>query len=108
MIYFIKAYGSEKSRAMKKIFSHCCFCRFSAQSTHAQDPNTDSLIALLSKVKEDTTRVELLSQLGGYYFLSDPDSAYLFSQKGHKLAQAIGYTKGEMHCKVALRFSGGL
>jgi signal transduction histidine kinase len=88
---------------MKKIFSAFLFLLFFCTTcAPAQPPNNDSLITLLSKVKEDTTRVELLFQLGGNYVLTDPDSAYLFAQEGHKLAQAIGYTKGEMDCKADL------
>ena len=69
---------------------------------YAQQSNSDSLKTLLSKAKEDTTRVNLLSQLSVNYIFSDPDSTYLFAQEGHKLAQSIGYTKGEMLCKTEL------
>ena len=69
---------------------------------YAQQSDNDSLIMLLSKTKEDTTRVNLLSQLSWNYTFTDPDSTYLFAQEGHKLAQSIGYTKGEMHCKENL------
>jgi hypothetical protein len=90
---------------MKKIFSVSLFLLFFCTTcAYAQQSNTDSLKILLSKVKEDTTRVTLLLQLGGSYVLSDPDSSYLFLQEGHKLAQAIGYTKGEMAGKEALAF----
>ncbi|MEO8766679.1 MAG: ATP-binding protein [Ginsengibacter sp.] len=90
---------------MKMIFSVLLFLSFCCiKSAHAQKPNGDSLIMLLSKVKEDTTRVDLLSQLGFMYTVSNPDSAYLFAQEGYKLAQAIGYTKGEMLCKESLAF----
>jgi two-component system NtrC family sensor kinase len=90
---------------MKKIFSVSLFLSFFCTTcAYAQQSGNDSLIMLLSKVKEDTTRVDLLLQLGGSYVLSDPDSAYLFLQEGHKLAQAIGYTNGEMNCKETLAF----
>jgi signal transduction histidine kinase len=73
-----------------------------ATCAYGQQPNNDSLKKLLSKAKEDTTRVNLLSQLSVNYIFSDPDSTYLFAQEGLKLAQAIGYTKGEMLCKEDL------
>ena len=88
---------------MKKIFSASLFLSFfCTTNAYAQPPNNDSLITLLSKTKEDTTRVNLLSQLSWHYTFTDPDSLYLFAQEGHKLAQSIGYTKGEMHCKENL------
>ena len=94
----------DKQLAMKKIFSALLFLLFVCTTcAYAQKPNIDSLIMLLSKAKEDITRVDLLYQLGAYT-LSDPDSAYLFAQEGLKLAQAIGYTKGEMRCKESLAF----
>jgi two-component system NtrC family sensor kinase len=88
---------------MKKIFSVSLFLSFFwTTCAYAQQSDNDSLIMLLSKAKEDTTRVNLLSQLSWNYSFTDPDSTYLFAQEGHKLAQSIGYTKGEMHCKVDL------
>ncbi len=88
---------------MKKIFSASLLLFFfCTKCAYAQQGNNDSLKALLSKTKEDTTRVNLLSQLSYSYLFSDPDSTYLFAQEGHKLAQAIGYTKGEMLCKEDL------
>ena len=88
---------------MKKIFSVSLFLLFFCTTcAYAQQSNSDSLIMLLSKTKEDTTRVNLLSQLSFNYTFTDPDSTYLFAQEGHKLALSIGYTKGEMHCKVNL------
>src|SRR4030095_2866731 len=75
---------------------------FCTTCAYAQQSSSDSLKTLLSKATEDTTRVNLLSQLSLNYIFSDPDSIYLFAQEGHKLAQAIGYTKGEMLCKLDL------
>src|SRR5436190_18774666 len=90
---------------MKKIFSISLFLSFFCTTcAYAQKPNSDSLIMLLSKVKEDTTRVDILSQLGLIYTVCDPDSSYMFAQEGLKLAQSIGYTKGEMNCKESLAF----
>ena len=93
---------NQNSLQMKRI-SPFLFLLFScATCAQAQPPNNDSLITLLSKTKEDTTRVNLLSQLSANYIFTDPDSTYLFAQEGYKLAQSIGYTKGEMHCKENL------
>ncbi|MGI8584155.1 MAG: ATP-binding protein [Chitinophagaceae bacterium] len=68
----------------------------------AQSPEKDSLLRLLSEAKQDTTKVNLLDNLSGMYRRSNPDSMFMFANEGLKLAQSIGYKKGEISCKWAL------
>jgi signal transduction histidine kinase len=76
------------------------------KSVLAQDHEKDSLLMLISKAKEDTTKVNLLYQLSNLNFGTfDADSAFLLAQQGLNLAQSIGYKKGEMNCKRSLAFS---
>src|SRR5688572_11170986 len=71
-------------------------------TVHAQLPYRDSLRTLLVQAKDDTTRVNVLAQLSGSYVNVNPDSIFLYGQQGLRLAQSIGYTKGEITCKDAL------
>ncbi len=60
----------------------------------------DSLLTLLMKTKEDTTRVNLLFDLSYYYDShSKLDSTILWANQGLTLAQKIGYKKDEMNRK---------
>jgi signal transduction histidine kinase len=69
---------------------------------YAQQTNRDSLLVLLSKAKPDTTRVNLLLQLGGSYDKTNLDSMFLFRSEGLKLALQINYKKGEIAGKDML------
>ena len=86
---------------MKKLTFFITLCCITALS-YAQQSHTDSLLMLLSKAKQDTTRVNLLSELSVNYFNSNPDSQFLLADEGLKIAQIIGYKKGEMRCKETL------
>jgi signal transduction histidine kinase len=70
--------------------------------TSAQSREKDSLLALLSKAKEDTVKVNLLSELSDAYYNSNPDSSFLFAENGLQLAESLGYKKGEINCKLSL------
>jgi signal transduction histidine kinase len=71
-------------------------------SGFAQSPEKDSLLRLLSEANQDTTKVNLLDNLSGMYRRSNPDSLFMLANEGLKLAQSIGYKKGEISCKWAL------
>ena len=76
----------------------------------AQDQEKDSLLTLLSNTREDTEKVNVLSILSANYSnafttnFSNTDSALLLGQQGLKLAQAIGYKRGEINCRLSLAF----
>jgi two-component system, NtrC family, sensor kinase len=64
--------------------------------TVAQTPSdVDSVARLLSKTKEDTSRVFLLVNLASNYTSYKPDSARFFSRQALNLAQKLRYKKGE-------------
>jgi hypothetical protein len=71
----------------------------------AQQSYEDSVLTQLSKAKDDSTRVNLLNSLSAYYFLSNPDTAFVIAQQGLRLAQSIGYKKGEMTSDLDIAFS---
>jgi len=71
-------------------------------STNAQSSDKDSLLVLLSKAKEDTAKVNLLSELSDAYLNSSPDSSFLFAENGLQLTESLGYKKGEINCKLSL------
>jgi len=70
---------------------------------YSQTPVIDTLKKqLLSNSLHDTERVLLLSDLAGIIAFVKPDSALIYSQEGVRLAQKIGFIKGEMHCKGSM------
>jgi signal transduction histidine kinase len=76
------------------------FC--AGTGAYAQRPFNDNLLPLLSRTKNDTTRVDLLSRIAFSYNFSKPDSAFILAQEGLKLAQSLNYVKGEFGCKESL------
>ena len=69
---------------------------FSAsQLAFAQSNQLNSLKKQLTVAKSDTNRVLLLATLVGYYVHVTPDSAFKYGSRGLKLAEKIGYVKGE-------------
>jgi two-component system, NtrC family, sensor kinase len=64
--------------------------------TIAQTPkDVDSVARLLSRAKEDTSRVFLLIELASNYSSFKPDSATFFSHQALYLAQKLKFTMGE-------------
>jgi two-component system NtrC family sensor kinase len=63
----------------------------------------DSLWGKFSTAANDTTKVLLLGLLSDVYYTDiNPDSAFLLGQQGLKLAESIGYTKGEMNLRITI------
>jgi two-component system NtrC family sensor kinase len=89
---------------MKKIF-FIIFLFSITEIVIAQDHVKDSLLTLLQKTKEDTTRVNLLFDLSYYYDShSKLDSTILWATQGLTLAQKIGYKKDEMNRKLFIAY----
>jgi signal transduction histidine kinase len=59
-------------------------------AAQAQPSKKDSLLHLLSRTKQDTTRVNLLLQLSYEHRDANSDSMFLFANEALKLAQSIG------------------
>jgi two-component system NtrC family sensor kinase len=55
-------------------------------NANAQRKVIDSLRAALSKTTVDTTRMNILKNLGNAYFISRPDSSIIFGQQAYELA----------------------
>jgi len=64
----------------------------------AQSPQTPGLRQALARATTDTSRVLLLADLSATYRYSRFDSVQWYAQQGLKLAQRIGYPKGEGRC----------
>ncbi|HEX5151903.1 MAG TPA: tetratricopeptide repeat protein [Parafilimonas sp.] len=60
----------------------------------SQDEQTDSLLALLNKTKEDTSRVNILNQVAVSYFNNSPENAIKYAMQAKTLAENTGYTNG--------------
>ncbi len=63
--------------------------------TNAQTGNRDSIIQLLQKDKEDTSRVLHLADLSFEYFESNPDTGIVLALQALELSRRIGFLKGE-------------
>ena len=64
-------------------------------SSHAQTGNPDSIIQLLQKDKEDTSRVLHLADLSYEYLESKPDTTMILALEALSLANRIGFLKGK-------------
>lgn len=58
----------------------------------------DSLLTLLSKSKEDTFKVRVLTDLSTAYTFSDPDKAVEFAVEGIELSENLHYSFGVATC----------
>jgi two-component system NtrC family sensor kinase len=74
------------------------------KSGKGQNLLLDSLKKSLSIVKEDTTRVLLLSEISLWSIFSNPDTSLQLAKEGLRLAQQTNYAKGEAYCKRSLGF----
>ncbi len=68
---------------------------FIVKSAIAQQVVIDSLKRELATAKEDTNKVNLLSELGKNYYLFKPDTAILLAQQAYLLSEKLKYPKGE-------------
>jgi two-component system NtrC family sensor kinase len=59
---------------------------FAVAVSKAQDKSIDTLRLALSKANVDSVRLKILMGLGVDYFISNPDSAIIFSQQAYELA----------------------
>ena len=71
-------------------------------TTVAQSKLIDSLNQLLSKEKEDTSRVMLMNQIARGYVYSKPDTAMAIAREGLQLSSKINFPKGEAYCLRAI------
>jgi serine phosphatase RsbU (regulator of sigma subunit) len=78
----------------------------SGKCLNAQNP--DSLYHLHYKSKSDTIKIQLLSEISGYYFYKNFDSAISIAQRGLKMATAIGDKKGKAVCLLRIGSAYGI
>jgi two-component system, NarL family, sensor kinase len=76
----------------------CCVIAFGILfSAHSQELlNKDSLLRLLPKTKEDSSKVLLLIQIGQQFEGSEPEKAKRFYRESLDLSRKIGYRLGEI------------
>ncbi len=80
---------------MKRLLGIICILVWLGQVAKAQSQTIANLSRQLSTAKEDNTRVMLLSDMGYYYRLSKPDTAFKLCQQALMLAKKIKYKEGE-------------
>jgi len=69
----------------------------------AQDPSdVDSLIRLIDPTKQDTTQIRILSELGDFYYRSQPDTASLYYHIALEIALEIEDSISEAECLRAI------
>ena len=83
---------------------------FCLRITTGQTPDAISLKHKLAAAREDTAKVNTLTNLAYTYVFSYPDSAGNYAKQGLQLARKIGYKSGEGGCfgvlGLASNFSG--
>ena len=67
-------------------------------SVQAQNSDTDSLINLLSKTKEDTNKVNLYWNIGASIIFQNPSQAIPYFKQGIVLAKKLNYNVGIEKC----------
>jgi len=67
-----------------------------------QEGITDSLKRLLAQTKQDTSRVLLLTELGGNYQFFKSDTAILLVHQAIVIAQKVAFVKGEIRALTRL------
>ncbi|MDX2072451.1 MAG: ATP-binding protein [Haliscomenobacter sp.] len=87
------------------IFSTFIFLLFAAPlcAQQRQLSVKDSLVNALRYAESDRTRVDIYAKLADFR-IGDWSQVLEFAQKGHALAQKIGYKKGQMECDVFMAF----
>jgi tetratricopeptide (TPR) repeat protein len=70
----------------------------------AQNKKTDSLLTALKTAKEDTNKVNVLNSLFTNYIERKLDSAFLFANSAHDLAEKIKWQKGKIDALMNLSF----
>ena len=73
----------------------CAFFVLSVVKHSAQTRAIDSLKTILKTAKQDTNRVNALSELAGVIAVNDPDTSIILGNQALTLAQKLNYKKGE-------------
>jgi signal transduction histidine kinase len=82
---------------MKSIISYIIsFCLFTPLSAQAQKSAIDSLETRLQTTKQDTNRLQILSQLAWQYMTSVPEKTKKLALEGITLARRLNYPKYEI------------
>ncbi len=76
----------------KLIFLFCSILFFS--NCFSQDRETDSLILLLKKTKEDSASVDILNKIAVRYLNTSPDTTIIYATQAKQLAENISYIPG--------------
>jgi two-component system, NarL family, sensor histidine kinase UhpB len=92
---------------LKPVYVILLLLFFSTIKVFAQDPETDSLIRLLSKAPEDTNKVHLYWQTARSLVYQDPLKAIPYSKSGIALSEKLGFISGLEKCNniTSLAFS---
>ncbi|HET7118874.1 MAG TPA: ATP-binding protein [Hanamia sp.] len=90
---------------MKKTFFILLVSFLSFKDAIGQHNYRDSLKHELSQTKADSSKVDLLDNIGWSFVFLDEDSAANYGRKGLEIAKQINYKTGEANCLGLLSFS---
>ncbi len=62
-----------------------------------QESTTDSLKSVLNTLEDDTTKVNVLLEIGSQLFRSQPDEAIRYSEEAISLSEKINFPKGQAY-----------
>ncbi len=74
---------------MNKTFIILSFCLLLSHRVAAQQAAIDSLRAVLPTLKDDTTKIDVLTDIATKYFYVQPDSTFYFAEQAELLAQKL-------------------
>ena len=83
------------------LFFSCSAFPIKGQSSHYKI-SKDSLKIMIQTVKEDTSKVNLLIDLGGRYPWSYPDTALQYGNQALALAEKLEYKKGIYNAHIVI------
>jgi two-component system sensor histidine kinase UhpB len=86
---------------LKTVSLALLFSFFIGSLLFAQNPETDSLVRLISKSAEDTNKVHLYWKTGASIINQDASAAILYFKNGAALATKLGFISGMERCNSA-------
>ncbi len=81
---------------LMSLILHFCFAK--AQPMQYNKKFIDSIVPILPAMKEDTTKVNMLSSLAAMHLFVDPTKSLYYAKQGVELAKKIKYPVGLINC----------
>ena len=94
-----------KMNMIRRSAFFACIHFLCSSVAYAQTNYIDSLKKLLPYHKEDTNKVNLLSEIGTFYLDNLPDTSIAYAQNALRLANKLHYEPGILNAELTLSYS---